>query len=54
MEFISNCPDKVLYWIRCSGIYLIADSVCLVRTVLDGVVALGDTVVVFCATDHFG
>ena len=33
---------------------LTADSVGLVGTVLDRVVALGDTVVVFCAADHFG
>jgi hypothetical protein len=33
--------------------YLVADSVGLVGTVLDRVIALGDTVVVFCAADHF-
>jgi hypothetical protein len=33
--------------------YVVANAVGLVGTVLDGVVALGDTVVVFCAADHF-
>jgi hypothetical protein len=32
---------------------LVADSVGLVGTILDRVIALGDTVVVFCAADHF-
>lgn len=43
---------ELLDWIF-GGTYLIANSVGLVGTVLDRVITLGDTVVVFCAADHF-
>lgn len=54
MEFVRNCPNRITAQdVGVAVTYLIADSVSLVRTVLDRVVALGDTVVEFCAADHF-
>lgn len=54
VEFVRNCPKRITAQdVGVAVTYLIADSVSLVRTVLDRVVALGDTVVEFCAADHF-